>query len=143
MPWRIVVCVVIAKTAWDTLGLLAGDIAYRGPSYDVLRSLPPVGGMRVRGVVLGLLLVGLFVAARRLACRGDGRMLRLCLTGVAVWYMTWSAGIACAWLYHSQILGWSAPASVLVVAALALRAARTTPAVGREVSSTPATGSWR
>lgn len=125
--WRTVVTILLAKSAWDVVGLLAGDVAYQGPSYDVLRSLPPVGGMRLRGVVLGALTVVAFAAAYR-AGRGSGeRPLRVCLWLLAVWYMTWAAGLASAWIYHGHVLSWSAPASVLVIAVLAVLAARATP----------------
>lgn len=125
--WRTVVTLVLAKAAWDVVGLLAGDVAYQAPSYDVLRSLPPFGGMRARGIVLGTLTVAAFVAAHRAGRDARARPLRICLWLMAIWYMTWAAGLASAWIYHSQILSWSAPASVLVVALLAILAARATP----------------
>lgn len=127
IPWRAVVVLVLGKAAWDTVGLLAGDVAYAGASYDVLRSLPPVGGMRLRGAALAALTAVAFVAAYRAGRAGHERPLRVCLWTYAVWYMTWAAGLASAWLYHGQILSWSAPASVLVVAVLAALAARATP----------------
>jgi hypothetical protein len=127
IPWRTIVVLVLAKAAWDSAGLLAGDIAYAAPSYDVLRSIPPVGGMRLRGVVLAALTVAALLAARRAARTGQDRPLRLCLSAYAVWYATWAAGLAAAWLYHGRILSWSAPASVLVVAILAILAARSAP----------------
>ena len=125
--WRTVVVVVLAKAAWDSVGLLAGDIAFQGPSYDVLRSLPPVGGMRTRGVVLIALTILALIGAYRVGRAGRERLLRVCLWLYAVWYMTWAAGLASAWIYHERILSWSAPASVLVVAVLAVLAARATP----------------
>lgn len=125
--WRTVVTLVLAKAAWDVVGLLAGDIAYQAPSYDVLRSLPPIGGMRLRGVVLGVLTVAAFAGAYRAGRDSQVRPLRICLWLLAVWYMTWAAGLASAWIYHSRILSWSAPASVFVVALLAIIAARATP----------------
>ncbi|MGC4886714.1 hypothetical protein [Micromonospora sp. DT227] len=125
--WRTIVTVLLAKAAWDVVGLLAGDIAYQAPSYDVLRSLPPVGGMRLRGVVLGALTVMAFTAAYRIGRTSNGRSLRICLWLLAIWYMTWAAGLVSSWIYHSRILSWSAPASVLVVALLAIIAARATP----------------
>lgn len=127
IPWRTVVLIVLAKAAWDAAGLLAGDVAYQGASYDVLRSMPPVGGMRARGVLLGLLTVAALYSAHTAARTGYDRWLRLCLAGYAIWYMTWAAGIAGSWIYHGRILSWGAPASVLVVAVLALLAARATP----------------
>jgi hypothetical protein len=127
VPWRTVVVVVLAKAAWDSVGLLAGDIAYSAPSYDVLRTFPPVGGMRLRGVVLAAVTVVALIAARRAARTGQDRTLRWCLAGYAAWYATWAAGLAAAWLYHGRILSWSAPASVLVVAVLAILAARAAP----------------
>jgi hypothetical protein len=127
IPWRTVVVIVLAKASWDAVGLLAGDVAYQGQSYDVLRSIPPVGGMRLRGVILAALTIAAFVAAYLAAQTGRERPLRICLGLYAMWYMTWAAGIASAWLYHGQILSWGAPASVLVVAVLALVAARATP----------------
>lgn len=127
IPWRSVVVLILAKASWDCVGLLAGDAAYAGPSYDVLRSMPPIGGMRLRGLMLAALTVAAFISAYLAAQTGRERPLRLCLGLYAVWYMTWAAGIASAWVYHWQILSWSAPASVLVVAVLALLAARATP----------------
>lgn len=127
IPWRTIVVIVLAKAAWDSAGLLAGDIAYAGPSYDVLRSIPPVGGMRLRGIILAALTVAALLAARRAARTGQDRALRLCLSGYAIWYATWAAGLTAAWLYHGRILSWSAPASVLVVAVLAVLAARAAP----------------
>lgn len=135
IPWRAIVVVVLAKTAWDTAGMLAGTLAYTDPSYDVLRTMPPIGGMRSRGVVLGAVLVAAFLAARRLGARGEGRPMRLCLTVIAAWYMAWSVGIFASWLYHEQIFGWSVPASLLVVAILALHVARETPGRTQEVTS--------
>ncbi|GAA3750722.1 hypothetical protein [Micromonospora maritima] len=125
--WRTVVVVVLAKAAWDSFGLLVGDLAYQAPSYDVLRSLPPVGGMRLRGVVLFALTVAALVGAQRAGRAGRERLLRTCLWLYAVWYMTWAAGLVSAWIYHAKVLSWSAPASVLVVAVLAVLAARATP----------------
>lgn len=127
VPWRTVVVIVLAKAAWDSAGLLAGDAAYQGGSYDVLRSMPPVGGMRLRGLVLTALTVTAIIAASRAAGTGRDRALRLCLAAYAFWYTAWAVGIAAAWLYHGRVLSWSAPASVLVVAILALLAARATP----------------
>ncbi|MEV0214306.1 hypothetical protein [Micromonospora sp. NPDC050695] len=127
IPWRTVVVIVLAKASWDAVGLLAGDVAYQAQSYDVLRSIPPVGGMRLRGVFLAALTIAAFIAAHRAALTGREKPLRLCLGLYAVWYMTWAAGIASAWLYHGRVLSWSAPASVLVVAVLAFIAARATP----------------
>ncbi|MEV1315382.1 hypothetical protein AB0J14_04775 [Micromonospora arborensis] len=127
IPWRTIVVIVLAKASWDAVGLLAGDVAYQAQSYDVLRSFPPVGGMRLRGVVLAALTVAAFVSAYRATQTGHERPLRVCLGLYAVWYMTWAAGIASAWVYHGRILSWGAPASVLVVAVLALIAARATP----------------
>lgn len=127
IPWRTVVVLILAKASWDCVGLLAGDLVYAGPSYDVLRSIPPVGGMRLRGLVLTALTVAAFYNAYRAAHTGRERGLRLCLGLYAVWYMTWAAGLASAWLYHGKVLSWGAPASVLVVAVLALLAARATP----------------
>ncbi|MEU0078579.1 hypothetical protein ABZY58_11835 [Micromonospora tulbaghiae] len=127
VPWRTVIVIILAKAAWDAVGLLAGDVAYQGASYDVLRSMPPVGGMRARGVLLTALTLATIVSAHHATRTGAERPLRLCLAGYAVWYMTWAAGIAASWMYHGQILSWSAPASVLVVAVLALLAARATP----------------
>ena len=132
IPWRTVVVIVLAKAAWDTAGMLIGDAAYDSRAYDVLRSLPPVGGMRARGVVFAALTIGAFWAARHAARYGRDRPLRLCLTGLAVWYAAWAAGLFSSWMVHERILGWSAPASVLVVAVLAALAARATPRqVGR------------
>lgn len=125
--WRTVVTVVLAKAAWDCVGMLAGDSAYQGPSYDVLRSLPPVGGMRLRGVVLVALTIAALVAAYQASRGGKERPLRICLALFAVWYMTWAAGLVAAWIYHGQVLSWSAPASVVVVATLAVLSARATP----------------
>lgn len=127
IPWRTVVVVILAKASWDAVGLLAGDVAYQGPSYDVLRSMPPVGGMRTRGVLLAALTIAALLSAHTATRTGQDRPLRLCLALYAVWYMTWAAGIAGAWIYHGRILSWGAPASVLVVAVLALLAARATP----------------
>ncbi|MFI7608772.1 hypothetical protein ACIBTV_27180 [Micromonospora sp. NPDC049366] len=126
VPWRTIVAVVIAKAAWDCVGLLAGDVAYRGPSYDVLRSFIPIGGMRLQGVFLTALTITSLLAAYR-SDRGGGELLRVCLWLYAVWYMSWAAGLASSWLYHGRILSWGAPASVLVVAVLAILAARATP----------------
>lgn len=125
--WRTVVILVFAKAAWDCAGLLAGDLAYQGPSYDVLRTLPPVGGMRLRGAILAALTIAALVSAHRASRGGKERPLRICLALYAVWYMTWAAGFVGAWIYHGQVLSWSAPASVLVVAVLAVLAARATP----------------
>lgn len=127
ISWRTVVVVVLAKAAWDSVGLLAGDVVYQGPSYDVLRSMPPVGGMRARGILLAALTIAALLSAHTATRTGRDRPLRLCLAFYAVWYMTWAAGIAGAWLYHGRILSWGAPASVVVVAVLALLAARATP----------------
>lgn len=127
IPWRTVVVVILAKASWDAVGLLAGEVAYAGPSYDVLRSIPPFGGMRLRGIVLAALTIAAFVAAYRAAQTGRSAALQACLGLYAVWYMTWAAGLASAWLYHGEILSWSAPTSVLVTAVLALLAARATP----------------
>lgn len=127
VPWRSVVVIVLAKASWDAVGLLAGDIAYQGPSYDVLRSMPPVGGMRLRGVLLTVLTAAAILSAYYTTRSGRERPLRLCLAGFAVWYMSWAAGLAASWVYHGRVLSWGAPASVLVVAVLALLAARATP----------------
>ncbi|MBQ1047842.1 hypothetical protein KBX50_05135 [Micromonospora sp. C51] len=127
IPWRAVVIVVLAKASWDAVGLLAGDVAYAGPSYDVLRSMPPAGGMRLRGVLLAVLTAAAFTAAYQATRAGRERPLRICLSLYAVWYMGWAFGLASSWLYHGRILSWSAPASVLVVAVLAVLAARGTP----------------
>lgn len=127
IPWRSVVTVVLAKASWDTVGLLAGDAAYAGPSYDVLRSMPPVGGMRLRGLLLAALTVAALIAAHRAARTGREKPLRVCLSLYAVWYMGWAVGLACAWLYHGKVLSWDGPVSVLVVAVIALLAARATP----------------
>ncbi|MFG3710872.1 hypothetical protein [Micromonospora sp. NPDC047730] len=125
--WRTVVTIILAKAAWDAVGLLAGDAAYAGPSYDVLRSFSPFGGMRLQGVALTALTVLAFVGAHRAGRAGRERLLRVCLWLYAIWYMTWAAGVASAWIYHERVLSWSAPASVLVVAVLAIVAARATP----------------
>lgn len=125
--WRTVVIVILAKAAWDSVGLLAGDLAYQTQSYDVLRSLPPVGGMRLRGVVLATLTAVAFLAAHRAGRGSQGRLLSTCLWLYAIWYMTWAAGLVMSWIYHGRVLSWSAPASVLVVAVLALLSARATP----------------
>lgn len=125
--WRFAVCLVLAKAAWDAVGMLAGDLAYTAPSYDVLRSLPPAGGMRARGIILAAVIIATLAAARRAATTRRHHALRWCLAALTAWYMAWAVGLAGAWLLHGQILAWSAPASVLVVAALALRTAQTTP----------------
>lgn len=125
--WRSIVTILLAKAAWDTVGLLAGDVAYQAPSYDVLRSLPPVGGMRLRGLMLAALTAYAFYAAHRCGSGGRARPLRVCLWLYAIWYMTWAAGLVGSWIYHSQILSWTAPASVLVVAVLFILAARAAP----------------
>ncbi|MER7331652.1 MULTISPECIES: hypothetical protein [unclassified Micromonospora] len=127
IPWRTVVVLVLAKASWDSVGLLAGDIAYAGPSYDVLRAFPPAGGMRTHGAVLTALTVAAILSAYHSTRTGEERWLRWCLAGYAVWYMGWTVGLASAWLYHGHVLSWGAPASVLVVAVLALVAARATP----------------
>lgn len=128
VPWRIVVLILLAKAAWDTAGLLLGDAAFNDPAYDVLRTIPPLGGMRSRGVVFACLTAGTVLSAHHATRTSHTRPLRLCLTGMAVWYAAWASGLVASWLLHHRILGWSAPASVVVVAALALVAARATPA---------------
>lgn len=125
--WRTVVIVVLAKAAWDSVGLLGGEGTFQDPSYDVLRSLPPFGGMRLRGLALAALTALALLAAYRAGRGSRGRLLSSCLWLYAVWYMTWAAGLVSSWIYHGRILSWSAPASVLVVAVLAVSSARATP----------------
>lgn len=127
MPWRTVVVLVLAKASWDAVGLLAGDVAYQGASYDVLRSLPPIGGMRARGVLLTLLTAATILSAYHATRTGKERLLRVSLAGHAVWYSGWALGLAASSVYHGQVLSCRAPASVLVVAVLAALAARATP----------------
>lgn len=127
VQWRFLIVVLMAKCSWDCVGMACGDYAFAGPAYDVLRTLPPGDGMRIRGILLAALTVGTYWAARRAVAAGQSWPLRLCLTGIAVWYAMWAAGLFAAWMVHGRILGWSAPASVLVVAVFALAAARATP----------------
>lgn len=130
VSWRLLVLTMLPLVAgWDAVGLLIGDAAYTSPAFDVLRALTP-WGMRAYGpALLGLLGLTVYALGRYQA--GDGlhgyRLLRVCLSLLAAWYMGWAAGIVGAWWVHWQILDWGAPGKLAAIAVILLVLARTTP----------------
>lgn len=128
--WRLAVLALLSLVVgWDALGLLiGGDDAYRSPSFDVLRLAP--GGMRFYGPMLGVLFVTTVFAYGRHSA-GSGvrgyRLLRLCLSLTAGWYVFWAAGIVGSWWIHWQILAFGAVGKLAFIAAVSLILARGTP----------------
>ncbi|MBM0203499.1 hypothetical protein JNW90_10520 [Micromonospora sp. STR1s_5] len=126
--WRFTVLSVLTlAAAWDAAGLLlGGDAAYTSPSYDVLRSLTP-WGMRAYGPLLAVLLAVLVYAYGRFSAGRGYLLLRLCLSGLAGWYVLWAVGMAGAWWVHWQIGDWTAAGKLFLTAVVCLVLARTTP----------------
>ena len=104
--------------------LAAGDHAYTGPSYDLLRQVP--GGMRTYGLLLGAVFVATVWALVRRASLCD-RLLRVCLSALAAWYVGWLVVICETWAAHRSVASWGAVGSLVVVAALAAMVARVVP----------------
>lgn len=130
LPWRPVVWLLLFQAGWEAVGLMvAGDRAYGGPVYDVLRQVP--GGMRTYGPVLAALFVAAVWAFDRWTRGHPGTPLRVCLAVLAGWYVFWAVGTTAAWVLHRQVIAWPGPVRLGVVAALFIMAARNTPHTAR------------
>lgn len=124
ISWRLVVVVLVVAAAWEASGLLIGGGAgYRSPDYDLLHW----PGMRTWGGLLAALLVVLLVGLRRWTTVGQPWPLRWALAGLGAWWLVWAAGIVLAWVGQREIHGWGEPAGRLVLAVLAIAAARALP----------------
>lgn len=130
VTWRLLVLTILTFFAgWDAVGLLIGDVVYASPSFDVLRHLTP-WGMRVYGPAL-LALTALTLYALGRYNGGDGlhgyKLLRICLSLLAAWYVLWAVGQLGAWWLHWQILAWGGPGKLFGIAVVLLILARKTP----------------
>lgn len=126
ISWRLALVGVLAKAAWDAVGLLAGGShVYASHSYDLLRLMP--GGMRTYGVALAVLLCGTLLALSERVTNTSA--LRWCLALLACWYVGWMLGVVGAWARHAPI-AWGAVSSLAVISFFTILVARATP-VGR------------
>lgn len=126
--WRLLVLFTLALApGWDALGLLVGDTVYGSPSYDVLRHMTP-WGMRAYGPALVVLTVTTVYAYGRYSA-GDGlrgyKLLRVCLSLLAAWYVLWTIGLVGSWVVHHQILSWGVGKVALPAVTLFILARRT------------------
>jgi hypothetical protein len=143
--WRPIVAVLIFMSGWDTIGLLVGERMYTGPSYDLLREF--TDEVSVAGITLGVRVYGLLLLAitglvtwALLAHRyRHGRMsgpLRLGLSALAAYWVSWCAGLTLTFIAHGQIYAWGAIGKLVGIAAIAVLAARVPPPTPAPDSST-------
>ncbi|HEX8628760.1 MAG TPA: hypothetical protein VF755_11375 [Catenuloplanes sp.] len=124
--WRLLVATVLAATASHAVRLMLDDAAYHGHAFDVLRTLPLLGGPTVRGVALLTLTITAYGAAHDAVNTGRLRPLRVCLTVLVAWYATRAAGLAGAALLHQEPPEWPQLVLAILIAAGACVAARST-----------------
>lgn len=134
--WRPVVAVLLFMSGWDTIGLLLGERVYASPSYDVLRDA--VAGVTFAGVTLGLRVYGITLLiitgvvtwallAQRYQHGRMSRSLRLGLSCLAAYWVSWCFGIVMTYLLHAQVYAWGAIGKLVGIAAIAVLAARVPP----------------
>jgi hypothetical protein len=143
--WRPIVAALLFMSAWDTVGLLIGERMYASPGYDLLRDL--ADDVSVAGITLGVRVYGLLLLAitglvtwALLAHRyRNGRMskpLRLGLSALAAYWVSWCAGLALTFVAHGQIYAWGAIGKLVGIAAIAVLAARVPPPTPAAAEST-------
>ncbi|WP_092550861.1 hypothetical protein [Actinoplanes derwentensis] len=134
--WRPIVAVLLFMSGWDTVGLLIGEQMFAGPSYDLLRDL--VDEVTVAGITLGVRVYGLLLLAitglvtwallaHRYRHGSMSRPLRLGLSALAAYWVSWCAGLAMTFIAHGQIYAWGAIGKLVGIAAIAVLAARVPP----------------
>lgn len=125
-----VAAILLFAVGWDTAGLLVGgDGVYQSHSYDVLRTINP-WGMRGYGPPLAALGAVTAYAYGTHAGMYGYRLLRVCLSLLAGWYVLWAVGIAGAWIIAGSILAWGNLGKLLLTAAVCVICARTVPRGG-------------
>lgn len=127
--WRPVVAVLLLMACWDTVALLTGATSFTlRPGHDVLRD-----AVALRSIVGGLVLLAISATAAGalMAQRHRGgrvsHVLRLGLSCLAAYWVTWCFGVCLAFVAYGESHAWGAVGRLVGTAAIAVLAARVPP----------------